>query len=140
MENQTETTEKQLNIDDVLDDFIRVNQEVFNKLATLKMTLESVAITLVPIERRMVVMIKEYAGNALKPYRKGASLGMPDIDFDEHINKYIAIDTRMRMADFQNLDANTIGEILDNNTPQEIQDEQATGMGHSECDEESPNA
>ena len=93
MQNQTVT------IDDILDEFITKNQEVFDKLVSLNLILEAVEITLVPIEHSMSVRIREYKGNALKTHHKNSPLMTREMSFDDYIQRHLPASVRMRMVD-----------------------------------------
>ena len=142
MENQIETIEGQLTIDDILEEFLVVNQSTFDKLMSLNLTLEAVEVTIVPIERRMCVRIKEFAGNTIKPHQKDRPLMMQNVSFDDHMKKYIPIGTRMKMADMTHLTPEILEEILSRHepiediNPEEIENEHGDGLQPEQCDEQ----
>ena len=105
---------KTLNIEQILIEFLQVNQDTYSKLEQLDKVVESVEIVIVPIERRMFVRVREHVNNSLQIHQKDQNLVMREINFDTHLKNTMSPGARMRYADARNLDPQTIEKILEN--------------------------
>ena len=101
-------------IDQILDQFLDVNQQTFTELEQLDKVIENVEIVLIPIERRYVVKIQEHVKNSIQVHQKHRSLEMKDVDFDQHIKNSIPSAAWLRQYDQRNLTPDTIERILEN--------------------------
>jgi len=110
LDNQVDNTE--LDINQIMQEFLDANQEVFHKLETLGKTLESVECILVPIEGRQFVKIREFDKNTLQIHHKEQPLSMIPIDFDQHVQRSIPFSVKMRTIDTRNLDPETVEQLL----------------------------
>ena len=107
-------------IEQILDDFLIVNQQVYSELASLEMTLEAIEIFIVPVERRMIVKIKEFKGNSYKTHQQERSLIMKDINFDNHVASTLPAGASLRRIDMRNLTPDKVEELLIDNQPTEM--------------------
>ena len=103
-----------LNIEQILTEFLQVNQDTYSKLEQLDKVVESVEIVIVPIERRIFVRVREHVNNSLQVHQKDQNLVMREIDFDTHLKNTMSPGVKMRYADTRNLDPQTIEKILEN--------------------------
>jgi hypothetical protein len=115
--NKEEVLREQMDekdVDVILSRFIETNQQLYTELEALGLTFEAVEVIMVPIERRIFAKARELKGNGLKEHRIERPLYMKDTGFDEHIRKTLPPGAMLRYVDMNNLDAETIERILEN--------------------------
>ena len=102
-------------VEQILEDFIQANQQVYSDLEALDLTLEAIEIVLVPIQRMMTVRIKEFSGNSLKEHRRERGLYMKSTDFDTHVRKTLPPGASLRHANMRNLNPDKVDKLLAEN-------------------------
>jgi len=116
------TDEKRSMIEQILNRFLDVNQEVFNEVEELDLTTESVEVILSPLERRIMVRLRGYKNNTLQTYRADKNLVMKNVDFDANLKRQLSPGAILRGTDMRNLDPQTLEKVLtdiENNQPTE---------------------
>jgi len=106
METNKETIEQ------VLDRFIEVNQSVFTELEETGATIESVEVILIPVERRLLVRMREYKNNGLQTHQLDKSLVMKNVDFDASLKRQLSPSAVLRGTNMRNLDPATLEKVL----------------------------
>jgi len=99
-------------LENVLQEFVHVNQQAFHALETLGLVLDCVEIILVPTERRMIVRVKEYAGNSLKTHQVESSLKMTAVNVEDVLAKNASPGISIRHVDARNLTHELIDKII----------------------------
>jgi len=74
-------------IDQILDKFLTASQEIYTEAESLGLTLESIEVVVIPIERRCFVRVKEFQTNSLQSHFKECDLRMQEVKFDEHVRR-----------------------------------------------------
>lgn len=105
-----------ITIDQVLDKFLTVTQEVYTEAESLGLTFEAIEIAVVPIERRLFVRIKEFQKNSTVSHQKGCDLRMREVQFDEHVRSATPSGASLRFMD-RSLTPEGIERVLAQSVP-----------------------
>ena len=99
-------------LNDILNEFLDANQALWTKLEQLGLTMESVEILMIPVERRMLIRCKEYRNNSLQTHQIDRGLVMQEVDFDASIRQKLPPGTILRGVNFNNLTPEVLGRVL----------------------------
>jgi len=92
--------------------FAEVSQEVWAELEQLDLTIEAVEIFVIPIERRIHVVIKEHKNNSLIAHQADKSLVMKDISFYESVKQQLPPGSRINYMNMRNLTPEVVEQVL----------------------------
>ena len=108
-----EITDTKAGIDSIISRFMEVNQAVFSELEKQGRTIESVEITIAPIEHNLYVQITEHRDGDLKKHQKSKQLEVKQVDFYEHIKKHLPASNILRHVDTTNITPEIMEKVME---------------------------
>ena len=99
-------------LNDILNEFLDTNQALWTKLEQLGLTMESIEVLMIPVERRMLIRCKEYRNNSLQTHQIDRGLVMQDVDFDTSVRQKLPSGAILRGANFNSLTPEALEKIL----------------------------